>query len=177
MQRRRTRLCVRRLCVWCGSVLQDRDRALGAGAGSVAGVLDLVGRDVDDLAPGGHVALVVLLEQVLGEGVAAAVAAAEVGVELELHADTSHETGRLSSAIIAPPPLSISGVSDAIRKSGTTASHSSTATFITIRARCAPRQRCGPPAKPRWLLALRSSTNSCARSYTRGSRLAPETRP
>src|SRR3954453_9905631 len=159
------------------SVLVNRDRVLRARAGGVAGVVDLVLRDVDDLAARGHVALVVLGEQVLGEGVAAAVPAAEGIVELQLHAGTSHESGRVNRVIMAPPPRSMSGSSLAGEKSGMTPSHSSTATCITIRARCAPRQRCGPPAKPRWLLALRSSTNSCARAYTRGSRLAPETRP
>ena len=43
-----------------------------------------------------------------------------------------------------------------------TRSHSSTATCSSLRARWAPRQRCGPPANPRWGLPLRSMTYSPA---------------
>src|SRR4051812_20377693 len=143
------------------SALEELQRTLRARRRGVADRVELVGRYVDDLAPDAHVALVVVvLEHVGSERVAQAVPAALVGVDGQLHAETSHFSGRLSRVSIAPPPRSISGASVAISKSGIALSHSSTATCITLRARCDPRQRCGPPAKPRWLLALRSTMNS-----------------
>src|SRR5690349_1789078 len=159
------------------SVFDQGDRAFRAGARGLPRVEGLVVRHVEHRVAVGDVAVVVEAEQVRGQGVAAPVTGAPAAVDGELHAGTCQVSGRLNNAIMLPPPRSISGSSAATSKSGTALSHSSTATCITRRARCAPRQRCGPPAKPRWLLALRSRTNSSARSYIRGSRFAPETRP
>src|SRR4051794_4834949 len=160
------------------SLLEQRDRALGAGPLGFFGELGLVGRDEDGLAADRHESLIVGGQQLGRQLVAAAVAGALLRVDEELHgAGTFHASGRSSGAVMPPPPRSMITSSPVMWKSGITRSHSSTATAISRRARCMPRQRWGPLAKPKWLFFLRSMTNSLARSHTRGSRLAPITRP
>src|SRR4051812_45014003 len=161
-----------------GSVLDQDDRALGAGPFGLFGQVDHVCRDVDRvLAPDRDVALVVVAQKIGRDLVTASVTGALGGVDLQLHDDSSQRNGSLFSDIIAPPPRSNRPSSPASSKSGISRSHSSTATCISRRARCIPRQRCGPFAKPMWLFRLRSITNSSARSHAFGSRLAAETSP
>src|ERR687898_3357888 len=132
------------------SLRDQADGLFGAGAFRVFGGVHLIVGHIDRLIPDRDVALLVVGEQIRSHLVAAAVAHAARAVDRQLHDDTSHASGRLVSVIIAPPPRSASSSSVAMWKSGITRSHSSTASWSSRRARCAPRQRCGPLAKPMW---------------------------
>ena len=91
---------------------------------SSIGEFALIVRDLDRIAAADrHEPLVVGLEILRGERVAASVALA-CGRDLQLHEPTSQRSGSVSRAIIAPPPRSCSVASESSSKFGITASHS-----------------------------------------------------
>ncbi len=70
------------------------------------------------------------------------------------------------------PPCSVIGRSSPSQYSGMRLCHSSKATRICKRARCAPWQRCGPAPKAKWRFGVRSRITDSESGKTRGSRFA-----
>ena len=144
----------------------DGDGVLGAVVGGELGLGLLLVGAARPVTRSDGVALVVGVEELGGQGVAAAVALALLAVEGDAHqsavlrcagcgrgARGGRGPGRSTSARVA---------GSASSKSGMRFIHSSTATVSSMRARLEPRQRWMPRPKATWRLRWRSITNSSA---------------